>query len=462
MSDDTARGRVLVVDEDYDTLDALATALRARGHQVVLATEGRTGLAHAVEIAVEVVLVDQEVPVLDLRTFFDVLRDNPRTSSAHLFVMGRGDPSRLAAVDTRAEAIVKPFNSDEVAARVDEIIRARRNPRSEPELRGDLAQVALFDLVQVFSVNRRTGRLSVEGLESAGSLWVRDGWIVDAVCGLAKGEKGLNRLLTMRQGQFVFHPDVEPRRERISATTDQLLIEAVRRIDELERVAEDLPALVAVLERARAAPELEHVAAAVYEALDEPRAIDELLDLLPEGDLEILRALRELLVSGALSVFDETGRQVDLCDAHEVPALRAAATRLRRPGLEGRARLGVLATSAADVARFARALGAIREFRPEVELPALAGEGAFGPLGVVRLQGFDVELFALPLDVPLRPLLGAALAPAVAALCLFYGEASDELVDLAALVDVRLVPAPAGWELPSGAVAALRSALSIK
>lgn len=460
MSDST--GRVLVVDEDYDTLDALATALRGRGHQVVLATEGRTGLAHAVEIAVEVVLVDREVPVLDLRTFFDVLRDNPRTSSAHLFVMGRGDPSRLAAVDSRAEAIVKPFNSAEVAARVDEVIRARRAPRSEPELRGDLAQVALFDLVQVFSVNRRTGQLSVEGPMVSGSLWVRDGWIVDAVSGLATGDKGLFRLLTMREGQFVFHPDLEPRRERISATTDQLLMEAVRRVDEVERVAEDLPPLVAVVELVTAPAELDPVAAAVIDALDEPRAVDELLDLLREGDLEILRAVRELLLSGALNVFDASGRQVDFCDPDEVPALRAAAARLRRADLEGPARLGVLAATAADISRFARALGAIREFRPEVELPALAGDGAFGALGVLRLAGFDVELFALPLDLPLRPLLGAALAPAVGALYLGDGEPPDDLVGLAAHVDVQLLAAPAGWDLPSGAVAALRSVLTVK
>ena len=97
------KGRVLVVDGNYDTLVALATALRARDHHVALATDGRSGLQHAVETSAEVVLVDRDLPVLDVRTFLEVLRDNPRTADAHVFIMGEGDPSRLSAIDALAE-----------------------------------------------------------------------------------------------------------------------------------------------------------------------------------------------------------------------------------------------------------------------------------------------------------------------------------------------------------------------
>ena len=38
------KGRILVVDGNYDTLVALATALRARNHHVALATDGRSVL----------------------------------------------------------------------------------------------------------------------------------------------------------------------------------------------------------------------------------------------------------------------------------------------------------------------------------------------------------------------------------------------------------------------------------
>ena len=86
-----SRGRVLIVDNDYDALGALAKAIRERGHQVVLAADGRQGLQRAVEVTPDVVLVDWKVSALDVRTFLEVLRDNPRTGGAQAFVMGDGE-----------------------------------------------------------------------------------------------------------------------------------------------------------------------------------------------------------------------------------------------------------------------------------------------------------------------------------------------------------------------------------
>src|SRR5688500_365332 len=137
---DTPAGRVLVVDADYDTLGALSRALRSRGHQVVLAADGRGGLQRAVEIAPDVVLVDRVVAIVELRTFLGALRDNPRTSCAPAFLMG-DDRTRLASIDSRAEPLVKPFHAEEVAARIEEVLRARRGTKKDAELRGDLTQV---------------------------------------------------------------------------------------------------------------------------------------------------------------------------------------------------------------------------------------------------------------------------------------------------------------------------------
>lgn len=459
MSTDTPAGRVLVVDGDYDTLGALSRALRARGHHVVLAADGRGGLQRAVEIAPDVVLVDREVPIVDVRTFLEVLRDNPRTSGAHTFLMGVGDPARLVAIDAKAEPLVKPFHAEEVAARIEEVLRARRGPRKDAELRGDIAQVALFDLLQVFAVNRRTGRLQVEASGGMGEVWLRDGRIVDANARGAVGEKALYRILAETRGRFVFLPNLTPLRERIDAPTDQLLMEAVRQADEIARLRDVLPPLAALVSLSITPTATSAVATELVARLDEPRAIEELLDLLGHTDLDILGAVRELLEGGALLVFDPRGERVRLCAPEEAVSLRAAALRLRRSGLEGPVRLGVLTGSSADLARFARALSAVEEFVASSQLPAAAGDGAIGSLGVLRLAGADLEVYALPLDASLRPLWGPLLAPARVALFLSDERPPDDVIDVLRTLGVDLVPAPAGWELPSGAAAAVRAAL---
>lgn len=453
-------GRILVVDADYDTLGALSRALRGRGHHVVLAADGRGGLQRAVEVSPDVVLVDQDVPILDVRTFLEVLRDNPRTSGTHAFLMGEGDRGRFAAIDTRAEPIVKPFNAEEVAARVDEVLRARLGPKREPELRGDLGQVALFDLLQVFSVNRRTGRLLVEGPVASGEVWVRAGRIVDAVYGRAVGEKALFRILGIGSGQFVFAPGMEAERARIDAPTDHLLMEAARQDDERERLRERLPPLAALVSLAARPAHVTPMQSWILDRLEEPRAIEELLDLSGAHDIELLEHIAEMLAHGALMVFDPRGEHARVCDPDEAVAMRAAVTRLRRPGLEGPARLGVLAQSLADVARFARALASVEEFVAAPQPVAEAGHGAFGPMGVLRIEGTDLELFALPLDPPLRPLWGALLSSARVVLSLGSGDPADEVEELLRALEVSLVPVPPGWERPKGAAEAMRAMLS--
>lgn len=455
------RGRVLIVDGDWDTLGALADALRGRGHVVVLATDGRTGLARAVETSPEVVLVDRDIPVVDVRTFLEVLRDNPRTAEAHAFVMGRGDLTRIATIDARAEPIVKPFQTDEVAARVERVLAARAAPAREPELRGDLAQVALFDLLQVFSANRRTGALRVESEGATAEVRVHDGRIVDAIFGAAIGEKALFRALAVRVGKFAFSPGVHTARERIDAPTEHLLIEAARQADEGARLRAQLPSGSSTLGRAFVPGKVSSTARELLELLDEPRAIDELLDLLPTADLEVLRAIAELLARGAVIVAGPHGGRVALYDEDAAITLRAAALRLRRPGLEGTPRLAILASRAADVFRFARALTQVDGFIAAASPCVGAGVGALGRLGTVKLDGVDLELFVLPIEAPMRPLWAPFLAPTLAALRL--SETDEPLLtdalDLLRSLGVAVVDAPLGWNEPRGAALAIRSAL---
>ena len=331
-------GRVLVVDEDYDTLDVLAETLRAHGHHVALATDGRSGLQRAVEIRAEVVLVDIHVRVLDVRTFVDVLADNPRTAEAQVFVLGAGDPAELATLAHRVERIVKPFHAQEVAARVDEVVRRRRTPPKGPELEGDLQQVALFDLLQVFAANRRTGNLRIESEGRIGEVWIRDGRVVDAVAGLVVGEKALYRILALNKGQFVFFPERTPRRERINASMDYLLMEGVRRTDERKMIERSLPPLSTSVHLTVRPGALEGVRpqtlSAISVALEDARPITELLDAVPAHDLEVLRAAAALHERGALAVYDAVSR-IRFCTDDEVPALRAGCASASPSGRRG-------------------------------------------------------------------------------------------------------------------------------
>lgn len=454
-------GRILVVDSDYDTLEALADALRAHGHSVSLATDGRSGLQSAVETSAEVILVDRDVKVFDIRTFLDVLRDNPRTSSAATLVMGNGDLAHLTAIDGRAEPIVKPFHASEIAARVDEIVRRRRAPARETELRGDLSQVALWDLLQVLAQNQRTGRLRVEADGAVGDLWLRDGRIVDATQGLATGEKAFHRIVGFEQGNFHFLPGLTRAETRLRASTEMLIMEGARRMDEMRRVRERLPAFGTTLGLGVGSMVPSGIAAEVALALDEPRSIEELLDVLGHHDLEILQTIADMLESGTVGIEDEHAK-LAFCDADESPALRAAALRLRRGGAEGTARIGVVAPRSLDLGRLARALGRVREFLPSSEPPLSFGDQQIlGSLGTVRIAGTEVELLALPWDAALRPLWGAVLVASTTLVVLGDDVQAQSVEAFARALDLRVVRSESGHDRPIGAIAVVREALGV-
>lgn len=462
MTDEATKGTVLVVDADYEVLGGVAEALRRRGYHVVLAADGRAGLQRAVEVAADVVMVDRDVPVVDVRMFFDVLKDNPRTSGAHAFILGSGDPTQLQSIEPRAEPLIKPFNIDEIAARVEQALSARSGPR-EPELRGDLAQVSMFDLLQVFAVNSRTGEIRLDTDSASGEIWLDHGRIVDASFGGVVGAKALYRALGERNGQFVFLPDVEaPGEQRISSPIDHLLMEAARQKDEADRLQRELPDLGALVARARntGASADKPVMKEIMEALDEPRSIDALLNFAGVPDLDVLQAVHELLADGSLLVLDPSGQRARLCTDSDRMTMRTSALRMRRQGFEGPPRLGVLSLSPNDIDRFSRALASVDEFAVASRAAEVAGMGALGPLGVMRIGGTDLELYSVPIDPDLRPLWGAFLGPARMVLVLANdGMDIPDLSEPLKQLDLVQVVAAPGWDRPSGAASAVRSAL---
>jgi two-component system alkaline phosphatase synthesis response regulator PhoP len=90
--DSTAGGSrtVLVVDDDPDLRETMQRQLEAFGFRVVLAADGREGLAEVARSQPDVVLCDLTMPVMDGLEFGRRLRANPQHRRVFLIaVTGR-------------------------------------------------------------------------------------------------------------------------------------------------------------------------------------------------------------------------------------------------------------------------------------------------------------------------------------------------------------------------------------
>jgi DNA-binding response OmpR family regulator len=111
---------VLVIDDDEAVRASLEMLLEAYGYEVVLARDGRQGLAAFRANSPDVVLVDLMMPVMDgMETIERIRREWP---DAYVIAMsggaGIGNWDGLAAARELGadHAIEKPFEADELLA----------------------------------------------------------------------------------------------------------------------------------------------------------------------------------------------------------------------------------------------------------------------------------------------------------------------------------------------------------
>jgi len=169
---------------------------------------------------------------------------------------------------------------------------------------GDLGELPLPDLVEMTSIGGKTGRLVLYDEEEAvaGVLMFRGGRLVGARAGELAGEKAFYALLAVTTGTFDFDPTVELDEDELNLPTESLLIEGMRRLDEVYRMRRRLPA-PAVLRYRGGAPEDPLDARVLGYLGPGARRVGDVVDgLLVDGDVDEYDVLKSISRLVALEV----------------------------------------------------------------------------------------------------------------------------------------------------------------
>jgi CheY-like chemotaxis protein len=104
---------VLVIDDDPETVNAVASTLVDEGFRVRTAAGGREGLTKAAERAPAVVIVDLMMPEIGGQQVCAALRLDPKFSRTRILVLSGAEDTRAMAAEYDADsAIVKPFTPE--------------------------------------------------------------------------------------------------------------------------------------------------------------------------------------------------------------------------------------------------------------------------------------------------------------------------------------------------------------
>jgi CheY-like chemotaxis protein len=444
---------ILIADPDLESVRQLSRALRERGYQVHYAPDGSRALEVAVLRHPDLTLFDESCQLLDARTFLQILRTNPRTADIPVVL------TTTTAVDAdrirgfRDGCLKKPFNLDEVLARIDHIFRrseAARELRAESEIEGSLTQLGIPDLLQILAMNRRSGKLALSRGSERGEIHVGEGRPMNARTGPVEGEKALFRLLAWNEGSFSFTPGPPPPRARINRAMDDALLEGMRQADEVARVMPSLPPRNARVQLAPEAdlPRDQHpVTSQVVELLRQPRLVSELIDLAPASDLDVATVLCTLMQKGVVRVVegdaDDTAAGPLLGPA-EIHALRTRLFRGRQVGKVAVGKVFVCGTGPQPARRILTGIPRLQLIGAEP--PAL--KSGFGTLGRFEVsEALWVDFCVLPPVEAARPLWRPFAAGGVGALLLDDSEGGARMANWLAF-DLRLPLVVVGGQVP--------------
>ncbi len=131
--------RVLVVDDDPDILQFVRVNLELEGYIAEAAENGRIALDSAKEFPPDLVLLDVMMPEMDGLTVLKRLRSAPSTSNVPVILLTAKAlaEDRVAGLDLGADDyITKPFDVEELMARVRSVLRRAQQMRDVSPLTG--------------------------------------------------------------------------------------------------------------------------------------------------------------------------------------------------------------------------------------------------------------------------------------------------------------------------------------
>jgi DNA-binding response OmpR family regulator len=316
---------LLVVDADPRSLRVLEVSLRNAGYNVA----GCPGVGKALEILhankPDLILSDTTFGDMSGFEFVEQLRRNSEWAQIpFMFLSSDGSiESKIRGLELGVEDyLTKPIYIREVIARVGiELARqaraglARKSSDARTRFSGSLSEMSVVDLLQTIDVSRKSGVLTLVATDGQeGMISFDSGAVINATVEGLVGEEAVYRHLLWREGTF----DLEFRRVSLSErtvhrTTQALLMEGMRRLDEWSRLSELLPAFDRSLEvdpevlreRLRDMPDEQNE---TVRLIDGQRTISEVLRAHGGDHVDALRKIVDLYFEGMVR---EVGRDQD-------------------------------------------------------------------------------------------------------------------------------------------------------
>jgi CheY-like chemotaxis protein len=239
--------KVLLVDDNPMVLDMLRQAL-AQFSTVQIMTDGADAMLKAIDEKPDLIIADHAMPGVDGLQLLQKIKARPNTAGIPVILMAsKGDINeKLRPMqDTVEDFVEKPFFIKEAAARIKKVVdkisleKMAREAPGDSVLRGTLAQMNVLDLLQSLDMGRKTCALILTNNGDECKMYFTDGQINHAVYDNLKGDEAVYKVLKWVAGNFEIDFKGSSTEQTTTQSTQGLLLEGLRLLDESNRDTEE-------------------------------------------------------------------------------------------------------------------------------------------------------------------------------------------------------------------------------
>ncbi len=280
------------------------------------------------------ILSDTRLPGKDGFALVGALRANPNWAEIPLVFLS-SDPSvesKMRGLSLGVEDyLTKPVYIREILTRVNLAMQRKEREgigrTSKTRFAGSLSDMGLVDLLQTIDVSRKSGVLRLSSGNKRGAVFFNEGRVLDAELGNLTGEIAIYRFLLWSEGEFELDFRDVRREDKLGVSTQGLLMEGMRRLDEWGRLQEQLPSMTTVFdvnhdELVQRLAEIPDEINIVLRLFDGRRTLAEVLDEGTSDDLATLNAVSKLYFEGFLLAREQPAeKQEELLEDMQIGAI---------------------------------------------------------------------------------------------------------------------------------------------
>ncbi|WP_456407678.1 DUF4388 domain-containing protein [Caldithrix abyssi] len=222
--------RVLIVDDEEDLTWSISKHLSRDKDkfELIAVNSGMAALDVLAQVPVDLVITDIRMPEISGLDLLLKIRENyPQTKVVIMTAYGSSEIQDEANRRGCFKYIEKPFEIQELRKLILDVLQEKKG------FEGKISDFQLTDLIQLLCLGRQTNSLHFEKDHQHGVIYFDDGNIVHATVGDLEGEDAFYEILTWEGGTFNLKKGDRAPKETIFKNWQNLLLEGLRRLDEL-------------------------------------------------------------------------------------------------------------------------------------------------------------------------------------------------------------------------------------